>query len=181
MAKAAGYDGTSPFSAEADDAAAIIAFAMQAAGSTDSKVFKDKILEVGNAPGEPISAGELAKIFERSGVDAARPVLVYSDGEDPLAATITAYALLKAGHPRVLLLDGGFEAWRGVADVTQEFGGFQSTVGNPFRTDWSRASGNVRHQLQYRLSYNFGDAVTVSWGGNIRSGAPYTALISGGL
>lgn len=64
MAKAAGYDGTSPFSAESYDAAAVIAFAMQAAGSTDSKVFKDKILDVGNAPGEPISAGELAKGLE---------------------------------------------------------------------------------------------------------------------
>jgi thiosulfate/3-mercaptopyruvate sulfurtransferase len=78
-------------------------------------------------PVQFLTAGELAKIFERSGVDAARPVLVYSDGEDPLAATITAYALLKAGHPRVLLLDGGFEAWRGVADVTQEYGAYATT------------------------------------------------------
>jgi uncharacterized protein (TIGR01244 family) len=51
-------------------------------------------------------------------------VLVYSDGEDPLAATMTAYALLKAGHPRVLLLDGGFEAWRGTFEVSQEYAVF---------------------------------------------------------
>ena len=87
-------------------------------------------------PVQFLEAGELAKIFERSGVDAARPVLVYSDGEDPLAATITAYALLKAGHPRVLLLDGGFEAWRGVADVTQEYGAYATTP-------WSMAAPTV--------------------------------------
>jgi branched-chain amino acid transport system substrate-binding protein len=64
MATAAGFDGTSPFTGESYDAAALIAFAMQAAGSTDSKVFKDKVLEVANAPGEPISTGELAKGLE---------------------------------------------------------------------------------------------------------------------
>jgi hypothetical protein len=65
------------------------------------------------------------------------------------------------------------------ADVRQQFNGFQSTVGNPFSKEWSRATGNSRHQIQYNLSYNFFDAVTVSWGGNIRSGSPYTALIAG--
>jgi thiosulfate/3-mercaptopyruvate sulfurtransferase len=76
----------------------------------------------GGMPVQFLPAADLARLFERAGVTAEKPVLVYSDGEDPLAATIAAYALLKAGHPRVLLLDGGFEAWRGVADVTQEFG-----------------------------------------------------------
>jgi thiosulfate/3-mercaptopyruvate sulfurtransferase len=79
----------------------------------------------GGLPVEFLPASELARVFERAGVTADKPVLVYSDGEDPLAATIAAYALLKAGHPRVLLLDGGFEAWRGVADVSQEFGLYQ--------------------------------------------------------
>jgi branched-chain amino acid transport system substrate-binding protein len=64
MASGAGFDGTSPFTGESYDAAALIAFAMQAAGSTDSKVFKDKMLEVANAPGEPIGPGELAKGLE---------------------------------------------------------------------------------------------------------------------
>ncbi|QYK40126.1 MAG: ABC transporter substrate-binding protein [Paracoccaceae bacterium] len=71
MAKAGGFDGTSPFSAESYDAAALILMAMEASGSTDSKVFKDKILELGNAPGEPIQPGELGKALEiiRSGGD----------------------------------------------------------------------------------------------------------------
>jgi branched-chain amino acid transport system substrate-binding protein len=55
---------TSPFSPEAYDAAALIMMAMQAAGSTDPNVYKDKVMEVANAPGEPILPGELAKALE---------------------------------------------------------------------------------------------------------------------
>ncbi len=64
LAKAAGYDGSSAFSAESYDAAALILLAMQAAGSSDPKVYKDKILDVANAPGEPILPGELGKALE---------------------------------------------------------------------------------------------------------------------
>ncbi|RMD92447.1 MAG: branched-chain amino acid ABC transporter substrate-binding protein [Alphaproteobacteria bacterium] len=64
MAKAAGFDGTSAFSPESYDAAALIMLAMQAAGSTDSKVFKDKVMEVANAPGEKILPGELGKALK---------------------------------------------------------------------------------------------------------------------
>ncbi|MBI1218309.1 MAG: ABC transporter substrate-binding protein [Rhodobacteraceae bacterium] len=61
MAKAAGFDGTAPYSAEAYDAAALILLSMQAAKSSDSKVFKDKVMDVANGPGEKILPGELAK------------------------------------------------------------------------------------------------------------------------
>ncbi len=52
---------TSPFSPEAYDAAALILLAMQAAGSSDPAVYKDFVMDVANAPGEPILPGELAK------------------------------------------------------------------------------------------------------------------------
>ncbi|MGI1661829.1 ABC transporter substrate-binding protein [Palleronia sp. KMU-117] len=55
---------TSPFSPEAYDAAALIMLAMQAAGSSDPAVYKDKVMDVANAPGEPILPGELAKALE---------------------------------------------------------------------------------------------------------------------
>ncbi len=64
MAKAAGFDGTSAYSPESYDAAALFALAMQAAGSSDPRVYKDKVLEVANAPGEKIMPGELAKALE---------------------------------------------------------------------------------------------------------------------
>lgn len=64
MATAAGYDGTSAFSSESYDAAALIALAMAASGSTDSKVWSTKVMDLANAPGEPILPGELGKALD---------------------------------------------------------------------------------------------------------------------
>jgi len=55
---------TSPFSPEAYDAAALILLAMQAAGSSDPAVYKDHVMDVANAPGEPILPGEIAKALQ---------------------------------------------------------------------------------------------------------------------
>ena len=79
---------------------------------------------VSGQPARYLPEPGLARVLQQAGVSVDKPVLVYSDGEDPLAATMTAYALLKAGHPRVLLLDGGFEAWRGTFEVSQEYAVF---------------------------------------------------------
>ena len=59
MATAAGFDGTSPFSAESYDAAALIMLAMQAAGSSDPAVYKDHVMSVSNAPGLTVLPGQL--------------------------------------------------------------------------------------------------------------------------
>jgi len=64
MATAAGFEGTSSFTGESYDAAALIMLAMQAAKSSSSADFKDKVMDVANAPGEPIYPGELAKGLE---------------------------------------------------------------------------------------------------------------------
>jgi branched-chain amino acid transport system substrate-binding protein len=55
---------TSPFSPEAYDAAALILLAMQKSGSTDPNVYKEHVMDVANAPGEPILPGELAKALQ---------------------------------------------------------------------------------------------------------------------
>ena len=64
LAKAAGFDGSSVYSGESYDAAALMLLAMQAAKSSDPKVYKDKITDVANAPGEKIGPGELGKALE---------------------------------------------------------------------------------------------------------------------
>jgi branched-chain amino acid transport system substrate-binding protein len=64
MAKAEGFDGTSAYAPESYDAAALFLLAMQAAGSTDPAEYGPKIMEVANAPGEPINPGELGKALE---------------------------------------------------------------------------------------------------------------------
>ena len=58
------WDGTSPYAMESYDAAALIMLAMQAAGSTDPKVYKDKVMEVANAPGVKIGPGDLGMAME---------------------------------------------------------------------------------------------------------------------
>jgi branched-chain amino acid transport system substrate-binding protein len=64
MGKAAGFDGANAYTPESYDAAALFALAMQAAGSSDPAVYKDKVMDVANAPGEKIYPGELAKGLE---------------------------------------------------------------------------------------------------------------------
>ncbi len=64
MAEAAGFDGTSAFSPESYDAAALIMLAMAKAGSANSADFKDHVFDVANEPGELIYPGELAKALQ---------------------------------------------------------------------------------------------------------------------
>jgi len=64
LASAAGFEGTSAFAPESYDAAALIMLAMQAAGSTNSADFAGKIMDLANAPGEPILPGELGKALD---------------------------------------------------------------------------------------------------------------------
>lgn len=64
MAEEAGFDGTSAYSAEAYDAAALMLLSMAAAKSSDPNVWKNSVMDVANAPGEQILPGDLAKALE---------------------------------------------------------------------------------------------------------------------
>ena len=64
MAKEAGFEGSDAFAAESYDAAALLILAMEAAKSSDPKVYKDKVMDVANAPGEKIIPGEIGKALE---------------------------------------------------------------------------------------------------------------------
>ena len=64
VAKAGGVNGDGPFRAESYDAGALIALAMQAAGSADRAAIAANIMKVANAPGEKIMPGEIAKGLE---------------------------------------------------------------------------------------------------------------------
>lgn len=64
VATAAGVDPNFSFLRENYDAAALIALAIQAGGSADRASIAAQVLNVANAPGEPIYAGELAKGLE---------------------------------------------------------------------------------------------------------------------
>ena len=58
------FDAASPYTGESYDAAALFVLAMQAAGSSDPRVYKDKVLEVANAPGDKFYPGEIGKALQ---------------------------------------------------------------------------------------------------------------------
>lgn len=64
LAEDSGVDPDGSFRRESYDAAALIALAIQAAGSADPAEFKAKVLDVANAPGEKILPGELGKALK---------------------------------------------------------------------------------------------------------------------
>ena len=87
MAEEAGFDGTSAFSAEAYDAAALVMLAMQAAGSTDPADYKDHVMDVANAPGEQILPGQLGEALQ-----------ILADGGEVDYQGATAVELIGAGE-----------------------------------------------------------------------------------
>lgn len=64
MAEAAGFDGTSVYAREGYDSMALILLSMAAAGSTTGSETAARVMELANAPGEKIYAGELARALE---------------------------------------------------------------------------------------------------------------------
>ncbi|MDD9922533.1 MAG: ABC transporter substrate-binding protein [Boseongicola sp.] len=100
------FDSSSPFTPESYDAAALIMLAMQAAGSSDPADFKGSVMDVANAPGEPIQAGELAKALQ-----------ILADGGDIDYVGATDVELIgpgeAAGNYREVTYDGGEEKTAG--------------------------------------------------------------------
>ncbi|MDF3606591.1 ABC transporter substrate-binding protein [Paracoccus sp. DMF-8] len=100
LTEAAGFDGNSAFAGESYDAAALLMLAMAAANSSDPKVYKDKVMDVANEPGEKIYPGELAKGIE-----------LLSQGQDVDYVGATSVELIgpgeSAGVYRVLDFAGG--------------------------------------------------------------------------
>ncbi len=96
------FNPTGPFSPESYDAAALIMLAMQAAGSSDPAAYKEKVMDVANAPGEQIFPGELAKALE-----------ILAGGGDIDYVGASAVELIgpgeSAGNYREIKYDGGGE------------------------------------------------------------------------
>ncbi len=100
IGEANGFDATAPYSPESYDAGAMMVLAMQAAGSADPAVYKDKLFDVANAPGEKIYPGELAKALE-----------ILAGGGDVDYVGASALELIAPGEAsgsyRVVKTDGG--------------------------------------------------------------------------
>ncbi len=64
MFKASAGEGSGPYRGESYDAAALMILAMQKAGAADRAGIAANVMDIANAPGEPIGPGELAKALE---------------------------------------------------------------------------------------------------------------------
>jgi thiosulfate/3-mercaptopyruvate sulfurtransferase len=69
----------------------------------------------------------LAALLARAGVTNDDSVVVYSDGAAVLGATMVAYTLERIGHPRVMVMDGGWSDYKASgAPVTQQYPTYQN-------------------------------------------------------
>jgi thiosulfate/3-mercaptopyruvate sulfurtransferase len=67
----------------------------------------------GGIPTQLLDGSAYASLFSRMGLPFDRPVVVYSAGETHnIDATFLAWLLAGFGHPRVMVLDGGFFKWQ---------------------------------------------------------------------
>lgn len=62
--EAAGLNPTGSYRRESYDAAALLVLAIEKAGGTDGAAIRDAMVEVANAPGEPILPGQIGKALE---------------------------------------------------------------------------------------------------------------------
>ncbi|MBV5262283.1 sulfurtransferase, partial [Synechococcus moorigangaii CMS01] len=62
----------------------------------------------------------LETLFAKAGVDNDSKVVVYSDGNDVLGATMVAYLLERAGVEDIAVLDGGYKGYTQVATTTKD-------------------------------------------------------------
>jgi thiosulfate/3-mercaptopyruvate sulfurtransferase len=82
----------------------------------------------GSVPGLPVqycAAEQMAALFGEAGVSLEVPVVVYASKEDPLAASMAAYALARVGHSDITILAGGFGAWAANHEVSKAFPRFE--------------------------------------------------------
>ncbi|MCA9292823.1 MAG: hypothetical protein KDA20_03320 [Phycisphaerales bacterium] len=77
----------------------------------------------GPASGMPVQycdAETLAQLFGGAGVGPSETVIIYGGQDDPLAATMAAYALARIGHDNIVLVAGGYESWAANHPTTKD-------------------------------------------------------------
>ena len=59
-------------------------------------------------------------------------------------------------------------------NTREQFRGCQRTAGDPNAVAWSRSPFDSRHQITYSITWNAFDFIRIAWGGQFRSGSPFT-------
>jgi thiosulfate/3-mercaptopyruvate sulfurtransferase len=86
----------------------------------------------GKLPYQIWPARDLANLLSKAGISNNDQVLVYSDGNNVLGASLVAYILEKSGVPSIGILDGGFSGYKTQGHpVTKAFPTYSPGVFNP--------------------------------------------------
>ena len=86
----------------------------------------------GKLPYQIWPARDLANLLSKAGISNNDQVLVYSDGNNVLGASLVAYILEKSGVPSIGILDGGFSGYKTQGHpVTKTFPTYSPGVFNP--------------------------------------------------
>lgn len=114
------------------DAAAVLdvrGFGEYVRGHVPGAVHLDDECLRGPASGLPVQycdAERLAQLFGAAGVGPSETVVMYGSQDDPLAATMAAYALARIGHDDIVLIAGGYESWAANHPTTKELPNVQA-------------------------------------------------------
>ena len=68
----------------------------------------------------------IGQLFARAGVKKGDRVVLYSDGDSVLGATMLAYLLERIGHSEVAIVDGGWKDYSGAQKVSQDYPQYKS-------------------------------------------------------
>lgn len=100
----------------------------------------------------------LAKLLSRAGVKNTDRVVVYSDGPNVLGATMVAYVLHRMGHPKVMVMDGGWTAYKASQSVTQAYPRYTEAKFKPREDKTLRVTLDEVKILKDRKTVKFIDA-----------------------
>lgn len=79
--------------------------------------------------GYPTQYGETfmtGMIFARAGIKKTDKVVLYSDGDGVLGATMIAYLLERVGHTNILFVDGGWRDYKAAQKTVQEYPAYKA-------------------------------------------------------
>lgn len=68
-----------------------------------------------------------SQLFGNAGIKNNVRVVIYSDGTSVLGATMLAYILERVGHKQILIMDGGFEAYKEKNPVVKEYAKYENS------------------------------------------------------
>lgn len=76
---------------------------------------------LGGLPAQYIDPPAMASLFGRAGIGPDTAVVIYSEGENVLDASLVAYSLQRIGHDNIMILDGGYDDYKKKFPLTQAY------------------------------------------------------------